>query len=99
MRRSRETRRGEPYDGGNDCAKRGRGEVEAPGSELTNPEEYPMAHQALSFPSRKRLARSITVLGLLGLALLTACHTTAGFGQDMQSVGRNIENSANKNNK
>lgn|SRR5512134_1325865 len=96
---SQKTRRGEPYDDGMDCAKRGRGQVEAPGSELTNPEENPMAHHALSLQSRMRLARSITVLGLLGLALLTACHTTAGFGQDMQSVGRNIQNSANKNNK
>jgi predicted small secreted protein len=39
------------------------------------------------------------VVGILGLLLLAACHTTAGFGQDMQSVGRNIQDSANKNNK
>ncbi len=38
-------------------------------------------------------------MGILGLLLLAACHTTAGFGQDMQSAGRNIEHSANKNNK
>ena len=46
-----------------------------------------------------RLLWSAVVMGTLGLLLLTACHTTAGFGQDMQSVGRNLENSANKNNK
>ena len=99
MHGSKGTRLGEPYHDGRVCAKRGRGKAEAPGSELTPPEENPMAHQALSLPSRMRLARSITVLGLLGLVMLMACHTTAGFGQDMQSVGRNIQNSANKNNK
>ncbi|HSB72625.1 MAG TPA: entericidin A/B family lipoprotein [Candidatus Methylomirabilis sp.] len=36
---------------------------------------------------------------MLGLLLLAGCHTTAGFGQDMQSVGRNIQNNANKNNR
>jgi len=46
-----------------------------------------------------RLVRNTIVLGILGLLLLAGCHTTAGFGQDMQSVGRNIQNSANKNNK
>ena len=46
-----------------------------------------------------RLLYGALVMGTLGLLLLTACHTTAGFGQDMQSVGRNVENSANKNNK
>jgi predicted small secreted protein len=46
-----------------------------------------------------RLLCSAGAMGILGLVLLTACHTTAGFGQDMQSVGRNVENSANKNNK
>jgi len=46
-----------------------------------------------------RLLYGAMVIGALGLLLLTACHTTAGFGQDMQSVGRNVENSANKNNK
>jgi predicted small secreted protein len=73
--------------------------METPKSEHTNREENPMAHHTSILRSRMRLARSIAVLGLLGLALLTACHTTAGFGQDMQSVGRNIQNSANKNNK
>jgi predicted small secreted protein len=42
---------------------------------------------------------SAVLLGVLGLLLLSACHTTAGFGQDLQSAGRNIQNSANKNNR
>jgi predicted small secreted protein len=45
-----------------------------------------------------QLLTHAVVMGMLGLFLLTACHTTAGFGQDMQSAGRNIENKANKNN-
>jgi predicted small secreted protein len=48
---------------------------------------------------RARVLRNAALLGTLGLLLLTGCHTTAGFGQDMQSVGRNIQNSANKNNR
>ncbi len=46
-----------------------------------------------------RLLRTVAVVGTLGILLLAGCHTTAGFGQDMQSVGRNIQNSANRNNK
>ncbi len=46
-----------------------------------------------------RLLGSAVVLGTLGLLLLTACHPAAGFGQDMQSVGRNVQHSANKNTK
>jgi predicted small secreted protein len=42
---------------------------------------------------------SAALMGTMVLLLLSACHTTAGFGQDLQSVGRNVENSANKNNK
>ena len=48
---------------------------------------------------RDRLLRSAAVLGILVVLLLTGCHTTAGFGQDLQSTGRNIQNSANKANK
>ena len=48
---------------------------------------------------KTRLLCSALAMGILGLLLLDACHTTAGFGQDMQSVGRNVESSANKNNK
>jgi len=49
--------------------------------------------------SHARLLGSALGMGGLGLLLLSACHTTAGFGQDMQSAGRNLERSANKNNK
>ncbi len=45
------------------------------------------------------LARGAIVLGALVAVLLAGCHTTAGFGQDMQSAGRNLQNSANKANK
>jgi predicted small secreted protein len=44
------------------------------------------------------LLRSAAVLGTLVMLFLTGCHTTAGFGQDLQSTGRNIQNSANKAN-
>ncbi len=43
--------------------------------------------------------RNLVVVGMLGVLLLAGCHTTAGFGQDMQSVGRKLENNANKNNR
>jgi predicted small secreted protein len=46
-----------------------------------------------------RLLRNAVLMGMLGLLLLSGCHTTAGFGQDLQSAGRNIQNSANKNNR
>ncbi len=39
------------------------------------------------------------VLGALAMFLLAGCHTTAGFGQDLQSTGRNIQHSANQANK
>jgi predicted small secreted protein len=58
-----------------------------------------MTRLAIKLRRSTRLLRNTMVLGILGLLLLAACHTTAGFGQDMQSVGRNIQNSANKNNK
>ena len=48
---------------------------------------------------KRHLFRSAVVLGALVAAFLTGCHTTAGFGQDMQSAGRNLQNSANKANK
>jgi predicted small secreted protein len=48
---------------------------------------------------KAHLFRSAVVLGVLALTFLTGCHTTAGFGQDMQSTGRNLSNSANKANK
>jgi len=42
---------------------------------------------------------SAVVMGALVTMLLAGCHTTAGFGQDLQSTGRNIQNGANKANK
>ncbi len=50
---------------------------------------------------RKSLHRlgSVLVLGALGLLLVAGCHTTAGFGQDLQSTGRNLQHSANQANK
>jgi|PlaIllAssembly_1097288.scaffolds.fasta_scaffold26134_4 predicted small secreted protein len=58
-----------------------------------------MTRLTMNLQRGTRLVRNTIVLGILGLLLLAGCHTTAGFGQDMQSVGRNIQNSANKNNK
>lgn len=58
-----------------------------------------MKRLTMSFRKNTRVLRNTVILGALGLLLLSACHTTAGFGQDMQSAGRNIQNSANKNNK
>ena len=48
---------------------------------------------------RKRLAiRCLTLLALLGsAALLGACNTTAGVGEDMAAAGKAIEKSADKN--
>ena len=46
-----------------------------------------------------RFFRTAIVLGMLVMAFLTGCHTTAGVGQDMQSAGRNLSNAANKANK
>ncbi len=48
---------------------------------------------------KKHLLRNGVVLGALVMLFLTGCHTTAGFGQDLQSTGSNLENSANKANK
>lgn len=58
-----------------------------------------MARLMMSVRTNTRVLRNTMVVGVLGLFLLAGCNTTAGFGQDMQSVGRNIQNSANKNNK
>lgn len=38
--------------------------------------------------------RRAMVLGVLVLLCLTGCHTTAGFGQDVQSLGRDIQKNA-----
>jgi len=58
-----------------------------------------MMRTGRTLQSNMRLWESVVLLGTLGLLLLTACHTTAGLGQDMQSVGRNIERNANQNNR
>ena len=58
-----------------------------------------MMRLTMTIRKSTRLLRNTVVLGMLGLLLLAGCHTTAGFGQDMQSVGRNLQNSANKNNR
>ena len=58
-----------------------------------------MKRLTMSLRKNTRVLRNTVMLAALGLFLLTGCHTTAGFGQDMQSAGRNIQNSANKNNK
>jgi predicted small secreted protein len=58
-----------------------------------------MTRLSMTLRKSPRLLRNTVVLGALGMLLLAGCNTTAGFGQDMQSVGRNIEDSANKNNK
>ena len=49
-----------------------------------------------SLRQNARLLTSAVVMGMLGLFLLTACHTTAGFGQDMQSAGQKVEDKANR---
>ncbi len=58
-----------------------------------------MERFSVTFENGARVLRNAAVFVVLGLFLLSACHSTAGFGKDMQSVGRNIQNSANKNNK
>ena len=41
---------------------------------------------------------AVTLATLLGaMPLLAACHTTAGFGQDMSQGGHALTNSANSN--
>lgn len=45
----------------------------------------------------KLIAPTLALLGLLAAApLLSACHTTAGMGQDISNTGKAIENSADK---
>ena len=58
-----------------------------------------MTRLTMTLGKGPRLLRNAVLMGMLGLLLLTGCHTTAGFGQDLQSAGRNIQNSANKNNR
>jgi predicted small secreted protein len=47
---------------------------------------------------RANILIALTVLVLLGAApLLSACHTTAGAGQDISATGHAITHSADKN--
>jgi predicted small secreted protein len=46
----------------------------------------------------KYLSIALTVFGLIGVASsLSACHTTAGVGQDVSATGHALTNSAQKN--
>jgi len=47
---------------------------------------------------RKNISIALTLLLLtIAAPLLAACHTTAGFGQDVSNGGQAITNDANKN--
>ncbi len=47
---------------------------------------------------RANIVITLTVLVLLGAApLLSACHTTAGAGEDISATGHAITHSADKN--
>jgi predicted small secreted protein len=46
---------------------------------------------------RKKFSIALTLLALIGAApLLSACHTTAGVGQDLTAGGKAITNTADK---
>ena len=46
----------------------------------------------------KRLIVAIAVLSIVAIApLLSACHTTAGAGEDISATGKAIEKSAKQN--
>ncbi len=46
----------------------------------------------------KKLTVALTLLALIGLApLLSACHTTAGAGQDISATGHALTKSAKAN--
>ena len=46
----------------------------------------------------KKLILTLAVLSLVAVVpLLSACHTTAGAGQDISATGKAIEKSAKKN--
>ena len=46
----------------------------------------------------KKLILTLATLSLLAVVpLLSACHTTAGAGQDISATGKALENSAKKN--
>jgi predicted small secreted protein len=45
----------------------------------------------------KRLVVSLALLLMAVAPLLSACHTTAGAGQDISATGKTIEKSAKQN--
>ena len=46
----------------------------------------------------KKLISGLTLISLVAATpLLSACHTTAGAGQDISATGKAIEKSADKN--
>ena len=46
----------------------------------------------------KKLILALAVLSLVAVVpLLSACHTTAGAGQDLSATGKTIEKSAKQN--
>jgi entericidin B len=46
---------------------------------------------------RATLAITLTLLVLIAAPLLSACHTTAGAGEDVSATGHAITHSAEKN--
>jgi predicted small secreted protein len=56
-----------------------------------------MVHATRIAQGKTPLFRSAIVLGALVTFLLAGCHTTSGFGQDVQSLGRDIQRGADKN--
>ena len=56
-----------------------------------------MVHVTRIVQGRAHLFRSAIILGALVVVLLSGCHTTSGFGQDVQSLGRDIQRSSDKN--
>ena len=46
----------------------------------------------------KSFRLALTLIALIGVApVLSACHTTAGFGEDLSQGGHALSNSANSN--
>ena len=45
---------------------------------------------------KKSLVLAAMAAAMLSSFVLTACDTTAGFGQDMSSAGKGLTNEANK---
>jgi predicted small secreted protein len=61
--------------------------------------EHCVKRLAMSLQENARISWNGVTLATLGLLLRAGSHTTAGFGQDLQSVGRDVQNSANKHNR